>query len=439
MKAYSFREMAKKDKEEKKAAKAAARERVNNRLAKGKNVSVSDIADKTGVSEKRAQRIINRADAPSLNSGYSFGGSQEAGNAGPKGGDKISANKYFERNDIDPGKKLGKGEAKAAMKAGVSAYNLGKFADNLSGGASDKAQAFLDKKQGQVSTKMKDYDTATAGGKNFTKADIRYLMSEEGGGHSMEKIQQKMDSYQNDTSVKVGRGAQDFLDKKVAEMKSSDDMRLGSTDEQAPPAPPAAETPPAPPAAETPPASPAPTPPADTAPVNTGNQDAAQGFLDGKIEDVKQQTPAETAPTPSRTSIGDSDLTNNGQIFGNVNQGSDFSVNISGGASDNTKSAADYMAINDNAFAKSQSQMSGLGRASQAIAAADAQTGAAQGIANTDYATRMNSLYMGAKATAAQTALYGDIFKFEAPEYKMPKPGKKPEDKQQEIADSLKI
>ena len=376
MKAYSLSKMAKEDKEKKKAARAAARERVTNRLQAGKNISVSGVAKKTGVSEKKAQKIINRGGLTKKE--------YKTANTGPQQESSIN-------ND------------------------------------------------GQVSTKMKDYDPSKAGNKNFTKADIRYLMSEEGGGHSMEKIQQKMDSYQNDTSVKVGLGAQDFLDKKVAEMKSSDDMRLGSTDEQAPPAPPAAETPPAPPAAETPPASPAPTPPADTEPVNTGNQDAAQDFLDGKIEDVKQQTPAETASTPSRTSIGDSDLTNNGQIFGNVNQGSDFSVNISGGASDNTKSAADYMKINDNAFDKSQSQMSGLGRASQAIAAADAQTGAAQGIANTDYVTRMNSLYMGAKATAAQTALYGDIFKFEAPEYKMPKPGKKPEDKQKETADMYSV
>ena len=367
MKAYSLSKMAKEDKEKKKAARAAARERVTNRLQAGKNISVSGVAKKTGVSEKKAQKIINRGGLTKKE--------YKTANTGPQQESSIN-------ND------------------------------------------------GQVSTKMKDYDPSKAGNKNFTKADIRYLMSEEGGGHSMEKIQQKMDSYQNDTSVKVGLGAQDFLDKKVAEMKSSDDMRLGSTDEQAPPAPPAAETPPA---------SPAPTPPADTEPVNTGNQDAAQDFLDGKIEDVKQQTPAETASTPSRTSIGDSDLTNNGQIFGNVNQGSDFSVNISGGASDNTKSAADYMKINDNAFDKSQSQMSGLGRASQAIAAADAQTGAAQGIANTDYVTRMNSLYMGAKATAAQTALYGDIFKFEAPEYKMPKPGKKPEDKQKETADMYSV
>jgi hypothetical protein len=419
--------MAKKEEEKKKAAKAAARERVSNRLAKGKNVSVSDISEKTGVSEKRAQRIINRAEAPSLNSSM-FEGTQNSPTVGPEKAEGVSANKYFEKNDIDPGKRLGKKEAKKAIKAGVSAYNLGKFADNLSGGASDNAQTFLDKKKRQVSTKMEDYDTTTAGGKRFTKADIRYLMSEEGGGHSMDAIQKKMDSYQNDTSVKVGLGAQDFLDKKVKQMNSSneDDARLGSPDEQAPPAPPTAETPPTPPAppapptAETPPTPPAPQP---------------------------EQTPAPAAPAPatqtSAISNGNFNNSNNDVtdsiIYGNNNQGSDFSVNISGDASDNMKNAVGYSAINDNAFARSQSQLNGLSRSSQAIAAANEQTGASQGIANLDYVTRLNSLKLGNQATQAQVNLYGDLFKFEAPEYKMPKPGKKPEDKTKEIADMYSV
>ena len=420
MKAYSIGEMAKKEEEKKKAAKAAARERVSNRLAKGKNVSVSDISEKTGVSEKRAQRIINRAEAPSLNSSM-FEGTQNSPTVGPEKAEGVSANKYFEKNDIDPGKRLGKKEAKKAIKAGVSAYNLGKFADNLSGGASDNAQTFLDKKKRQVSTKMEDYDTTTAGGKRFTKADIRYLMSEEGGGHSMDAIQKKMDSYQNDTSVKVGLGAQDFLDKKVKQMNSSneDDARLGSPDEQAPPT---AETPPTPPAPQ---------------PVQTPAPPAPQ----------PEQTPAPAAPAPatqtSAISNGNFNNSNNDVtdsiIYGNNNQGSDFSVNISGDASDNMKNAVGYSAINDNAFARSQSLLTGLRRSSQAIAAANEQTGASPGFANLDCVTRLNSLTLVNQATQAQVNLYGDLFKFEAPEYKMPKPGKKPEDKTKEIADMYSV
>ena len=433
MKAYSLSKMAKEDKEEKKAARKAARERVNNKLTKGKNVSVSDIAEKTGVSEKRAQKIINRAEAPTLNSSM-FEGTQNSPTVGPKEG-STRPDKYFEQNDIDPGKRLGKKEAKKAMKAGVSAYNLGRFADNLSGGASEKAQAFLDKKKGQVSTKMEDYDATTAGGKRFTKADIRYLMSEEGGGHSLDAIQNKMNSYQNDTSVKVGLGAQDFLDKKVKQVKAKEDARLGSTEGQAPPA---AETPPASGAPEVTTPAPEPEPTPAPAPTPAPSPEVITPVpLPELTIPAPTPTPAPTSPTGGFES--NNELTNNGQIFGNINQGSDFSVNISGGASDNTKSAADYMAINDNAFAKSQAQMSGSSRASQAIAAADAQTGAAQGIANTDYVTRLNSIKLGKQATAAQTALYGDLFKFEAPEYKMPKPGKKPEDKTGEIADMYSV
>ena len=93
------------------------------------------------------------------------------------------------------------------------------------------------------------------------------------------------------------------------------------------------------------------------------------------------------------------------------------------------------MAMNDNAFAKSQAQLSGLGRSSQQIEAANLQTNSAQDIANTDYLSRINPMFMGAKATQSQTQLYGDTFKFELPKFEMPVPGKKPKDKTQEIAD----
>ena len=420
--------MAKKDEEEKKAAKAAARERVSNRLAKGKNISVSDISEKTGVSEKRAQRIINRAEKPSLNSSL-FEGTQDSATVGPKEEKGISAKKYFKKNEIDPGKRLVKSEAKAAMEAGVSAYNLDRFSDKLSGGASDRAQAFLDKKKGQVSTKMKDYDTSTAGGKRFTKADIKYLMSEEGGGHSLDKIQQKMDSYQNDTSVKVGLGAQDFLDKKVKQMKSSDDARLGANEGQEPPA------------AETPPASPSPQPEQTPAEENKfgGYYQMPEEFLP---KPAPEPTPSPTpspepnpAPNPSKPVVNNNNFANSGTFIGNNNQGNDYSVNIAGEASSNLQGTAQYMAMNDNAFAKSQAQLSGLGRSSQQVEAANLQTNSAQDIANTDYLSRINPMYMGAKATQSQTQLYGDTFKFELPNFEMPVPGKKPKDETKENAE----
>ena len=150
-------------------------------------------------------------------------------------------------------------------------------------------------------------------------------------------------------------------------------------------------------------------------------------------------TPAPTPVVTEVTQTGTNNFSNTGKIFGNNNQGADFSVNIGGDASDNMKNAVSYSAINDNAFAKSQAQMSGMSRASQAIAAADELTGADQDIANTDYTTGLNSLYLGAKGTQARTRLYGDLFKFEAPDWQQPDPYKKPEDKTKEIADMYKI
>ena len=408
--------MSDNNKEQKKAARADARERVGNRLEKGKNVNISKIAEKSGVSEKRVQKIVNRAEAPSLSHSY-FEGADNGKSVGPKEG-STRPDKYFDQHGIDPGKRLGLGEAKDAINAGVSAYNLNRYASNLSKGSSSKAQAFLDKKAGQVSTKMEDYDTATAGGKRFTKADIRYLMSEEGGSHSMNAIQGKLDSYQNDTSVKVGLGAQKFLDKKIAE-RSKEDARLGATDGQVAP----------------------------QVPPPTGDAEAEQiaerlPYVDNS---GGSDNTAFVGDDNTNTAVGNNkfndtrnDFANYGTFIGNNNQGVDFSVNIAGGASDNITNTAGYMALNDNAFAKSQAQLSGLGRASQQVEAANLQTNSAQDIANTDYLSRINPMYMGAKATQSQTQLYGDTFKFELPKFEMPVPGKKPEDKTQEIADMYK-
>ena len=373
--------MAKGDKKaERKAARKAARVRVRRRIEKGKKVDASKIAEKAGVSEKKAQKIIDR-------------GGQKKSKAKSES-TAVKPKKYFKSND--PGKSISRKEVKAAVSAGVSAPNIERYAAKNSISVKDKAQSFLDEKKSQVSTKLKNYDPSTVGSSKFTKADAKYLMSEEGGGYSAKKVQKTAENLASSKDENVGSGAMDFLARKVDQQKKSkqqeqpaaEDVRLGSDE-------------------ETPTTTPTPTP------TSVGN----------------------TAVTQA----GENNFTNTGQIFGNNNQGADFSVNIGGDASDNMKNAVSYSAINDNAFAKSQSQMSGMSRSSQAIAAANALTGAKQEIANTDYTTRLNSLYMGAKGTQAKTQLYGDVFKFEAPEFKMPEPGKKPKDKTKEIADMYSV
>ena len=366
--------MAKGDKKaERKAARKNARVRVRRRLKLGKDANASKIAKKSGVSEKRAQKIINRD-----------GRKKDKAKSGST---PAKAKNYFKTND--PGKSINKKEAKAALSAGVSAQNIDRYAAKSSIDLNDKAQSFLDNKKSQVSTKLKNYDPSTIGGSKFTKADAQYLMSEEGGGHSAKKVEKKAESLASGGAENVGSGAADFLAKKVEQQKNktkeepvANDARLGSKEE---------------------------TPP--TSVINTNVDET----------NVNQ--------------AGTNNFSNTGEIFGNINQGADFSVNIGGDASDNMKNALSYSAINDNAFARSQSQMNGLSRSSQAIAAADAQTGSEQEIANTDYTARLNPLYLGAKGTQAKTQLYGDVFKFEAPDWQQPDPGKKPKDKTKKIAD----
>lgn len=376
--------MAKRDrKAERKAARKAARARVRRRVEKGKKVNASKIAEKAGVSEKRAQKIIDRG-----------GQKKSKAQSQPTA---VKPQKYFKSND--PGKSINKKEVKAAVSSGISAQNVERYAAKNSVNIKDTAQSFLDKKKSQARTELKDYDPSTIGGSKFTKADAKYLMSEEGGGHSAKKVEKKAESLASGGAENVGSGAADFLAKKVEQQKkqnqkAKEEARLGSEEKTT----------------TTTPSTPAPTAP-----------------------------PAPPVSNTNVTQAGENNFTNTGQVFGNNNQGADFSVTIDGDASDNMKNAVSYSAINDNAFAKSQSQMNGLSRSSQAIAAANALTGAEQDIANTDYTTRLNSLYMGAKGTQAKTQLYGDVFKFEAPEFKMPEPSKKPKDKTKKIADMYSV
>ena len=370
MKAYSFSEMAKEDnKADLKAKRKDARERVNNRLEKGKNVNASKIAQKTGVSTKKAQKIIDssskqsniaedqKADTPVTSGGYQSGQQYyrdgKLVDMGAPNRDKPSKdnNPYTVKNiedfDLDAG---GAGASKGTNR--LSAQDMKRL-----------------RKQGGFSRKeIVDYAENTDFG--------------DGPGASGGKAQALLSKYKDALTNKQAKKDKEKV--KDETQPVAEDARLGSEE----------ETPTTPP-----------TPAVDN--------------------DIVQQS--------------ENNFLNTGKIIGNINQGADFSVNIGGDASDNMKNAVSYSAINDNAFAKSQSQMNGLTRASQAVEAANEQTGAAQSIANIDYTTRLNSLYLGAKGTQARTQLYGDLFNFEAPEWMQPDPGKKPEDKTKEIADLYKI
>ena len=101
------------------------------------------------------------------------------------------------------------------------------------------------------------------------------------------------------------------------------------------------------------------------------------------------------------------------------------------------QSMAAYSALNNNAWAKSSSQLNGYGRAAGASQEAAKTTGATDRVASLYNLTGMDQEYWKNKATAQQGGYLGDIFNFRAPDWVMPSAPKKPEDKTEEIADQF--
>ena len=144
------------------------------------------------------------------------------------------------------------------------------------------------------------------------------------------------------------------------------------------------------------------------------------------------------------TSIGDNNTFGPGASIGN-----DYSVTIGsqtvggnggsagGTAFNNMQSAAAYNALNDNAWAKSQSQLNGYGRAAGASAAAADITGASERVANLYNMTGMDQQYWSNKSTAHQGDYLGDIFKIRAPDWQMPEAPAKIEDNTEEITEEM--
>lgn len=122
-----------------------------------------------------------------------------------------SGKSYF--NEFDPGKRIGKSEMKGAVDAGVSYHKINKYIKNTGAEPTQKGSKFLERKLGEVSTKIKHYDPTTAGGGGFTKKDVKYLMSEEGGGHSAKKVEKLRDKYVEEGQIRVGDNTQKHIDK----------------------------------------------------------------------------------------------------------------------------------------------------------------------------------------------------------------------------------
>ena len=172
------------------------------------------------------------------------------------------------------------------------------------------------------------------------------------------------------------------------------------------------------------------------APVSNQSKKTSSDFNVGG--DLKQNIGKQGDMT---TTIGD-----NNQFGAGTSIGNDYSVTIGNqnagnvgaggtqGALANMQSAAAYSALNNNAWAKSRSQLNGYGRSAGAIEEAAKTTGVKNRVASLYNLTGMDQKYWNNKATAQQGGYLGDMFNFRSPSWTMPSAPEKPEDKTQDIA-----
>ena len=124
--------------------------------------------------------------------------------------------------------------------------------------------------------------------------------------------------------------------------------------------------------------------------------------------------------------------------IGNTNAGNNNGGGATGSSGlSNMQSVAAYSALNNNAWAKSSSQLNGYGRAAGASEEAAKITGASDRVATLYNMTGADQKYWNDKATAQQGSYLGDIFNFRAPDWVMPPDPAKPEDKTEEIAEEF--
>ena len=182
--------------------------------------------------------------------------------------------------------------------------------------------------------------------------------------------------------------------------------------------------------------------------VNVGGDNNGQianngGVAMGEGAEINQRVGSQRGDTNSEFTMGDGSW-----FIGNNNQGNDYSVNIGwnqvgggggyggGGTSTdsrlaynplaNTATSVGFGALNNNAWYRSQSDMSGVGRSAQAIAQAEQMSGSTERIAGYDYAARSNPIYWDAQSKLQTNTYLGDIWNMSPPVWTMPDPLRDP-------------
>ena len=409
----------------KKAKRQAARERIAKRLAKGKNVNAAKIANKTGISEKKAAKIVQKKRKQSAQTNAS--GNNQGGGGGAK--------KYFKAND--PGKVLNKKEIKQALKSGVSAKAINKYLkrneDTRAG--QNKAQGFLNKKLGKTTDITAPADEAPTtntdpsqgsstgnghapGGNTAPTAPpiTRRQPGSAGGGSS------------DDFNAGANKGTGSSTDSANTGGKQTGSSEMGFDDIDGN---------------------------NNRVSADTTNKTKIKSDVDSsqKFGKVSGQGVVNTGSMTYNVDRSSADGDNRNNTFTNnwdnsyrnkqMNVGNtyqnDYSVRINGegGGLDNLKSAAAFTGLNNNQAARSSSTLNGMTAAGTAAMTGEMMTGASDRITDLNNNINQTPGYWGARSTQQQNFAFGDMGKFTAKDWNQAQGGKMT-DWQQQLKDEKK-
>lgn len=367
-----------------------ARERIARRLEKGKKINTAKLAKKTGITEKKAN--------------------------------KIAAKKYFKANN--PGKKLDKSEIKKAIKSGVSAKAINKYAktnENTKVGQ-NKAQAFLNKKLGKTTditaqpadqpTTNTDPNQGPSNNKPTSQAPVTSNPPSVSSGPAPGKTNTDVGS-SSDSDARGGSNIGPVSGATGPETNQGGDIqggKIGNVGNNSKVS-------------------------ADTEVTQKFTSDNSQRFKvqgegianSGTIGNIDKSTGNNRNNTISVSNNYDNSYRNTQNNVGNTYQ-NDYSVNIQGSSAgggakggarfDNMTNAAAYAGLNNNQAARSAATLNGMSAATNAVFAGERMTGAADRITAINANVNSTPDYWNAKSIQQQNFGLGDTAAYSAKPYK---------------------